>query len=176
MKYPTVVIENAYVRSNENGMYNLNDLHRAALQAGLAKKWQVPSQFRKSDGIEKYIDEAVRMLNCTLDKNHILIIKNGGKNSGIWAHELITLRYAAWLSPAFEFKVYQTFREVVMRGMNVMNRINRLDHVIHGEEKTISDCARKMRQWGIGGRKAVLQTTRQRMIEEAQLLIPGLAS
>lgn len=43
MNHPSIVIENVHVRSNEHGTYNLNDMHRAAIAGGLAKKWQVPS-------------------------------------------------------------------------------------------------------------------------------------
>ncbi|WP_342221950.1 KilA-N domain-containing protein [Candidatus Fukatsuia endosymbiont of Tuberolachnus salignus] len=153
MKSPLVFIENTPIRSNEYGIYHLNDMHKAAVDACMAKKWQVPSQFLNTDGVVQYIEEVTKVLKNTLEQNQILKTIHGGNSRGTWAHELIALRYAAWLSPAFEFKVYQTFHEVVIRRMSVMAQLHRLDRVINREEKTISDCARKMRHWGRGGRK-----------------------
>ncbi|MGK3364245.1 KilA-N domain-containing protein, partial [Citrobacter portucalensis] len=41
----------------------------------------------------------------TLEQNQILDVIHGGANRGTWAHELIALKYAAWLSASFEVKV-----------------------------------------------------------------------
>ncbi len=66
MKYSVIDIENIHIRSNEHGTYNLNDLHKAAIAGGLAKKWQVPSQFLQSDGIKEFVEEVTRVLKNTL--------------------------------------------------------------------------------------------------------------
>ena len=36
---------------------------------------------------------------------------NGGRSPGTYAAELVVYRYAAWISPAFEVKVYGVFRD-----------------------------------------------------------------
>lgn len=66
MNHPSIVIENVHVRSNEHGTYNLNDMHRAAIAGGLAKKWQVPSQFIGADGVQAFVDEVSKVLKDTL--------------------------------------------------------------------------------------------------------------
>lgn len=170
-----VLIENTQVRKNENGLYNLNDLYNAALKSGIAKRWQRPSQFMKSPSVIQYIDEVVRMLTGTLNKNQIVSINNGGRQQGTWAHELITLRYASWLSPSFEFKVYESFRNILLNGINVMTKINTLDKTINEESFNVSNCAKTMNKWGVGGRKKQLYQERAQLIEKAQMFLPEIS-
>lgn len=48
MKYPTVIVNGVSVRVDEDGRYNLNDLHAAAVANGEATEQQRPSQFLRS--------------------------------------------------------------------------------------------------------------------------------
>lgn len=45
MKYPTVIVNGVSVRVDEDGRYNLNDLHAAAVANGEATESQRPSNF-----------------------------------------------------------------------------------------------------------------------------------
>ena len=176
MKYPTIVIENVKVRSNEYGTYNLNDLHKAAMAGGLAQKWQVPSQFLSADGVKEFVDEATKVLKSTLEQNQILKVKKGGNDRGTWAHELIALRYAAWLSAAFEVKVYQTFRTFILGHMNKFVRANCLEFEYQNKKRKVSTAARIMSRWGVGGDKRKIEAERRLLAEEIQVVIPGLSS
>ncbi|EPA9245596.1 lysis system o-spanin lipoprotein Rz1 [Yersinia enterocolitica] len=51
-----------------------------------------------------------------------------------------------------------------------------LSGIINTETQEISQCARKMARWGVGGRKQILLTARKRMIDEIQMYLPGLGS
>jgi hypothetical protein len=62
--------------------------------------------------------------------------------------------------------VYNTFREAVLGGISSMTMLNRLDLLISNEKQEVSVCARKMNQWGVGGRKNVLEVTRQNLIDQ----------
>ncbi|HGJ5858014.1 KilA-N domain-containing protein (plasmid) [Arsenophonus nasoniae] len=174
MKYSVIDIENIHVRSNEHGTYNLNDLHKAAIAGGLAKKWQVPSQFLQSDGIKEFVEEVTRVLKNTLEQNQILTVFNGGNEKGTWSHELIALRYAAWLSPAFEVKVYQTFRAAILGHLDKFAQANRLELHYQNKKSNVSSAAKIMNQWGLGGEKHKLESERERLIKEMQMTIPGL--
>lgn len=176
MNYPTIVIENVSVRSNEHGTYNLNDLHKAAMAGGLAQKWQRPSQFLKFDGISAFVEEVSRVLKSTLEQNQILIVKNGGVNQGVWAHELIALRYASWLSAAFEVKVYQTFRAVVLGHLGKFAQANMIEFEYQSKKRRVSTAARIMNKWGRGGEKKKIETQRIEAQEALQVIIPGLPS
>ncbi|KFD19688.1 KilA family DNA-binding protein [Tatumella ptyseos ATCC 33301] len=170
MNYPTVKVNGISVRVDEEGRYNLNDLHAAAVANGEATESQRPSNFAKAAKIKSFAHELTAATNVAALK-----IINGGHNHGVWGLELIAIRYAAWLSAKFEIKVYQTFQAVIRNGLDALNRLNRIDAVINRETREVSQCASKMARWGIGGRKQLLHTARERVIQEVQLYLPGMA-
>ena len=175
MNHPSIIIESVNVRSNEYGTYNLNDLHKAAIAAGSAKKWQVPSQFLKADGIREFVEEVTKVLKDTLEQNQILITRNGGVHSGTWAHELIALRYAAWLSAAFEVKVYQTFRNFMLGHLSKFAQANMLELKYKSKKSRVSTAARIMNKWGVGGEKQEIEAERRLLAQEIQISIPDMA-
>lgn len=171
MKYPTVSVNGVSVRLDDEGRYNLNDLHAAAVANGEATENQRPSQFMRSRQVRNFVDTLTRVQKCTAVQTI-----NGGLNHGVWALELVAIRYAAWLSAEFEIRVYQTFQSLVRKGVDAMSRLNKIDHVINAETKAISQCASQMAKWGVGGRKQLLHAARNRMIDEVQLYLPGFGS
>ncbi|QPB30582.1 KilA-N domain-containing protein [Citrobacter amalonaticus] len=171
MTYPTVIVNGVSVRVDSEGCYNLNDLHSAAVANGDATENQRPSQFMRSRQVRNFVDTLTRVQKCTAVKTI-----NGGLNHGVWALELVAIRYAAWLSAEFEIRVYQTFQALMRKGFDAMSRLNRLDHVINTETKAISQCASQMAKWGVGGRKQLLHAVRNRMVDEVQLYLPGFGS
>jgi hypothetical protein len=171
MKYPTVSVNGVSVRLDDEGRYNLNDLHAAAVANGEATENQRPSQFMRSRQVRNFVDTLTRVQKCTAVQTI-----NGGLNHGVWALELVAIRYAAWLSAEFEIRVYQTFQSLVRKGFDAMSRLNKIDHVINTETKAISQCASQMAKWGVGGRKQLLHAARNRMIDEVQLYLPGFGS
>lgn len=169
MKYPTVIVNGVSVRVDKEGRYSLNDLHAAAVAKGEATESQRPSNFIKSQQIKRFaqtLSEATNIASVNTIK--------GGEESGVWGLELVAIRYAAWLNPMFEIRVYNTFRDAVLHGIDAMARLNRLDLTIEAETKDISACARKMNNWGVGGRKELLLTARERMIEQVQPFLQGI--
>lgn len=86
----------------------------------------------------------------------------------------MAIRYAAWLSAEFEIRVYQTFQALVRKGFDAMSRLNKIDHIIKTESKEISQCASQMAKWGVGGRKRLLHTARERVADEVQMYLPRL--
>jgi len=171
MQYPTVKVNGISVRVDSEGRYNLNDLHAAAVANGEATESQRPSNFAKAAKIKVFAQELTGATKIASLK----IIK-GGPRQGVWGLELIAIRYAAWLSAKFEIKVYQTFQAVMRNGLDALNRLNRIDAVINQETREVSQCASKMARWGVGGRKRLLHTARERVIEEVQLYLPGIPS
>lgn len=175
MQYPAnIVIENMPVRNTEFGTYNLNDLHKAAVEAKKAKLWQKPSKFLKADGIKGYVDEVTKELKSTLEQNQILRTIHGGAERGTWAHELIALRYAAWLSPAFELKVYQTFQRVILGQLGKFAQANMLELKYQSKKRRVSTAARIMNKWGVGGEKQEIEAERRLLAQEIQVLIPDM--
>ncbi|HEM8140144.1 TPA: KilA-N domain-containing protein [Providencia rettgeri] len=169
MQYPRVSVNGVSVRVDNEGRYSLNDLHASAVINGEARENQNPSQFLRSKQVKAFVDKLSAMQNCTAVK-----VINGGLNHGVWALELVVIRYAAWLKPEFEILVYNTFKDAARKGLDVMARLNKLDHIINTETKNVSGCARTMANWGSGGRKQLLLAARERIVSEAQIYLPGI--
>lgn len=169
MTYPTVSVNGVSVRVDDEGRYSLNDLHAAAVAEGKATESQRPGEFLKTKQVRRF----VRALSDAKKIASVLTIK-GGHQQGSWGLELIAIRYAAWLNPLFEIKVYETFQMLFRRGFDAMARLNKIDHVINTETKEVSRCASKMGKWGAGGRKRLLLAARERVLDEVQMYLPGL--
>lgn len=169
MQFPRVSVNGVSVRVDNEGRYSLNDLHASAVINGEARENQNPSQFLRSKQVKAFVDKLSAMQNCTAVK-----VINGGLNHGVWALELVVIRYAAWLKPEFEILVYNTFKDAARKGLDIMARLNKLDYIIDAEAKNVSGCARIMANWGSGGRKQLLLTARERIASEAQIYLPGI--
>ena len=108
------VIESISIRRDAEGRYSLNDLHRAAMMAGKATENHAPAQFLRNDGVKAFVSaydaEESDVQKCT----SVHSVK-GGKNQGTYAAELIAIRYAAWIDPSFEVKVYRTFQRAAQK-------------------------------------------------------------
>lgn len=161
MTYPTVIVNGVSVRVDKDGRYSLNDLHAAAVLKKEATDSQRPGEFLKSQQIKRFVA-------ALSDATKIASVKTlkGGLEQGSWGLELVAIRYAAWLNPVFEIRVYNTFREAVINGIGHMSQFNRLDLLIATETEKVSGCARTMNKWGRGGRKALLNNARERIIEQ----------
>jgi hypothetical protein len=168
---PTVSINGISVRIDELGRYNLNDLHSAAVANGEASEEQRPSQFLRSRQVKRFVQTLSKVHICTLEQNQPLSVNHGGDNQGTWAHELIAIRYAAWINPEFEIHVYSKFKDAVLGRLDSLSQLNRLDLLIETETTEISNCARKMNRWGVGGRKKTLSYTREKVAEKVQLTL-----
>lgn len=168
MKYPTVSVNGVSVRVDGEGRYNLNDLHAAAVAEGKATESQRPGEFLKTKQVRRF----VQALSDAKKIASVLTIK-GGPLQGAWGLELIAIRYAAWLNPLFEIKVYETFQMLIRNGFDAMARLNKIDHVINTETKEVSQCASRMGKWGSGGRKRLLLAARARVVDEVQMYLPG---
>lgn len=95
------------VRIDDEGLYCLNDLHRAAMGMGLASPTtKTPYEFQRLPTMVDFVEE-------TYNQGFSRIITKRGKGGGTYASEIVTLRYAAYLSAAFEREVYETFQKVV---------------------------------------------------------------
>lgn len=65
-----ITIASTAIRKDAHGRYNLNDLHKAAIAAGMATDNHAPSQFLRNDGVQAFVsvlDESPEgdVQNCT---------------------------------------------------------------------------------------------------------------
>lgn len=95
----SMMIVDQKIRIDENGVYCLNDLHKAAMAAGKATESQAPSKFLRSQA------EFISALEVKGQICPLRIVK-GGRNSGSWAIEIVAMKYAGWIDASYEVQVY----------------------------------------------------------------------
>ncbi|WP_162872338.1 KilA-N domain-containing protein, partial [Klebsiella pneumoniae] len=72
---------------------------------GEATESQRPNKFIRSAAVKRFVSALdSRGQKCRLEENQSLNIVNGGVNQGVWAAELLAIRYAAWIRPEFEIR------------------------------------------------------------------------
>jgi len=94
-----LTIANHSITIAADGMYNLNDLHKAAIAQGKATASHKPSEFKRFNGAYIAAVEAKAGFPA-------LKTVRGGNKPGTWAVELVAMKYAGWIEPAFEVDVY----------------------------------------------------------------------
>lgn len=87
------------ITTDEAGRFNLNALHKAS---GLGAN-KAPAQWLRTKQAQELISEVERQTM------QICIVSNEGRNGGSFAHELLAISYAGWISPAFQLQVNQVF-------------------------------------------------------------------
>jgi hypothetical protein len=99
-----VVIAGITILRDTSGRYSLNTLH----QASGASETKRPGQWLKRKSTQELIDQLdSQVLFSTLDVIH------GGEHAGTYAHELLAVSYAGWISPSFQLQVNRVFLETV---------------------------------------------------------------
>ncbi len=96
------VIAGIELTTDEHGRFNLNALHKASggRDAKRPKTWLDTKQ------AQELINELRQ--DSALGQN-IISVSKGGSTPGTYAHELLAISYAGWISPAFQLKVNQVF-------------------------------------------------------------------
>lgn len=97
----TPVIAGVKINTDNFGRFNLNSLHQAS---GLGAN-KAPAQWLRTKSAAALIDELEKQ---TVQK---CIVSLEGRNGGTFAHELIAISYAGWISPAFQLTVNQVFSD-----------------------------------------------------------------
>lgn len=102
----SISINDTKIKQDGQGRYCLNDLHKASGGNPI----HAPSQFLRLKGTKEFI----AVLDSHNANMHSAVeIINGGVNQGCYASEKLVYKYAAWINPEFEVKVYDTFDKVV---------------------------------------------------------------
>lgn len=93
------VIAGVEITTDAEGRFNLNALHKAS---GLGAN-KAPAQWLRTQTAKSLIDELEK------ETVQICIVSDEGRNGGTFAHELLAIEYAGWISPVFRLQVNQTF-------------------------------------------------------------------
>jgi len=103
--HPTLILDSITIRTDADGRYCLNDLHKAAGEEG---KHQ-PSNFLRLDSTKALIEEIDRSSEV---RNALQVIQ-GGNNQGTYVAKELVYAYAMWISPAFHLKVIRAYDTLV---------------------------------------------------------------
>lgn len=115
--FPTIA--GIQITTDEQGRFNLNALHRAS---GLGKS-KGPAYWLALDGTKALINQ-IQMTDTEIPVS----VLRGGAEQGTFAHELLAISYAGWISPAFQLQVNQTFIDFKTGKLNPMpTQLSRMD-------------------------------------------------
>ena len=93
-----LIIADNTIGINKDGLYCLNDMHKAAMALGKATVSQRPGEFTR------YNEEFIRYSE---NAGMPALKQTKGRNGGTWASELVAMKYAGWMNPVYEVQVYQ---------------------------------------------------------------------
>ena len=94
-----LILEDTYVRQDEQGRFSLNDLHQAAG----GEEHHKPSRFTRTDTFT----DLVEALRPEMASDPVVAVSTGKPGTYV-ARELV-YAYAMWISPAFHLQVIRTF-------------------------------------------------------------------
>lgn len=105
-----VTIDSINIRTDEQGRYCLNDLHKAAVANGANERTKEPSKFLTSASIIELVQELTD--TQILGIAPVSAIK-GGLLQGTYVVKELVYAYAMWINAAFHLKVIRTFDAVI---------------------------------------------------------------
>ena len=134
------VIAGVEITKDEQDRFNLNALHKAHLKCNpeLHKNSKQPSDWLKLEGTK----ELISVISNSEDLQVIPIHSASGRYGGTFAHELLAISYAGWISPKFQLQVNQTFIDYKNGNLKPVNpvqmsRIDILQLAMQAEEENI---------------------------------------
>lgn len=95
------VIAGVEITTDEQGRFNLNALHKASGEG----EGKAPAKWLRNSQVKDLVQELTDGQNCPSPVE----TRKGGLEQGTFAHELLAVSYAGWISPAFQLKVNQVF-------------------------------------------------------------------
>lgn len=99
--YINPVVAGVELTTDSEGRFNLNALHKAS---GYGEE-KAPSKWMRNSSTQELVQELTDGQICTSPVSSI----KGGLHQGTYAHELLAVSYAGWISPKFHLKVNQVF-------------------------------------------------------------------
>lgn len=143
------VIAGVTITTDAHGRFNLNALHKAS-GLGDSKK---PSEWLSLKGTKELLAE-LKSQSGDLRFGALSVIK-GGNAPGTFAHELLAISYAGWISPAFQLQVNQVFLDYRTGNLEPQRDYPHLD-VTREVRLTMNQNLRLAKMLGLDGNQAVL--------------------
>lgn len=132
-----------------DGLYSLNDLHKAS---GGANKHK-PTYFLQNQETQDLISEINKQnyaVGIPTSKNFaVMVIKGKGKKQGTYVCKELVYRYAMWISPKFSLAVIRTFDRLAQnKGFNenyqLLDEYNKASLLLNKVEEMASNAGRTL--------------------------------
>lgn len=145
-------IFNKQIRTDSEGRYCLNDLHRAAMAAGANKRTKEPGKFLASPQTKRLIN--ILLMETTQNLGNDPIAKNVGgdaSETGTYVVKELVYGYAMWISPEFHLQVIRAYDKQVMDEIDRLNGIQyraiRAEMDYQQGMREASSCGKGLRKW-----------------------------
>lgn len=135
---PQVTIMDISVRVL-NGLYSLNDLHKAS--GGNPK--HKPAFFLRTDQTKEILTES----HNSNSPANTLRVKRGGSDQGTWVCKELVYSYAMWISAKFHIAVIRTF-DAVVRNRLASEQLNTLCYDLSQVTQSLTHAGRYL---SVGG-------------------------
>ncbi|WP_241609725.1 KilA-N domain-containing protein [Rosenbergiella australiborealis] len=160
------------VKIDDEQLISITDIWKAAKAAGKKVGNLRPVDFLRSSITQSFINELVKGGEFTPFR----VVK--GRNGGTFVTRFLAYEYAGYIDPSFKVGVYTVLDKYFSGEMvtiaSYMADANMADHILKEEASIVSDCARTMNYWGLGGRKKQLVSKQQEAYARLQLNVPGI--
>jgi len=153
-------IESTEVKTNDNGMYCLNDLHKAS---GNDEK-NKPKEFMRLESTKRISNE---ILKGGITPFEVL----SGRYGGTFVSHQLVYAYAMWISPEFNLKVINAFHDMSMVESTLDNAVanvrthgKNFSQLMSQSAKDIEELKTHGKHWGAYGHK--IKVAKKEMMTE----------
>lgn len=130
------VIAGVEITTDAEGRFNLNALHRASE----AKSHKRPSKWLETPQAKELVLELNRQSPQEGFAHAVINSVRGGTSPGTFAHELLAISYAGWISPSFQLKVNRVFLDYKtgkLADTKPMSTLEALESALHAEKERL---------------------------------------
>ncbi len=161
-----LIIHNVLVKKDENGLFCLNDLWKAA--GGNEK--DKPSRWDRTDKAQEFINYQANL------KSHICPFrKSSGRYGGTYANKAIVIDYAMWISPEFKNHVIKVFDDYVVNSVKqttetsvalIRHNVNSIMDTLNDASVSLDEIKQCGKSWGSAG--ASIRAAKKEAISELE--------
>lgn len=137
MNRDIVVIAGVEITTDSEGRFNLNALEKAAKSSGITK------DIRPNEWLSLQHTQELEEILITENSGLKPIISKPGRYGGTFAHELLAISYAGWISPYFQLQVNQVFLDYKtgklqpVKSVSELTRMDILQMALEAEQEKL---------------------------------------